>query len=463
MTTSLPAYAFSVNDIRFGSHPDKIRMVLELSDIQPFRVQTARNPWQMIIDMPDFEWHAANIGRPQGATITSIRQGALQAGISRIVIDFQHPVVIASAFILPRDAANNKPDRLVIDFKRSDEAVFNAQGGKTFGKLQVPPFENAAAVQQNSAHPTARPQMTATESNPSHTLPGPITIPARKPLPPVADNSSAIPLETTLETASATPQVVDVGTPVPQRKPEAYAPDKSLHKSGEKPVIVIDPGHGGVDPGALGANGVYEKQITLGMAKALKEELERTGRYKVVLTREKDTYLKLYKRVDFARQHNADLFISLHADSIGKANVQGASVYTLSEKASDEQTALLADRENRADLIAGLDLNTSDEQVATILVDLTMRDTMNQSKFFANKLVDHLDNNIKMLENPHRYAGFAVLKAPDIPSVLIEMGFMSNPREAEQLAKPEYRRTLARALVTGIDAYFNKLHQMQRS
>lgn len=461
--TPLPAAAFSVNDIRFGSHPDKIRMVLELSEVQAFRAQATRDPWQMVIDLPAFEWRATNIGRPQGASITSIRQGTLQPGLSRIVIDFQHPVVISSAFILPRDPANSKPDRLVIDFKRTDEAGFSAHGGQSFGKLAIPGQVSAAAPSAPRERAAVKPPMAVTESNPSQTLPGPITIPARKPSSPLARQTP--PPDTHTETATLTPQVVEVATaPVPERKPEAAAPQKSAHVSGKKPVIVIDAGHGGVDPGALGANGISEKHITLSMAKTLKEELERSGRYKVVLTRDKDIYHKLYKRVAIARQHNADLFISLHADSIGKANVQGASIYTLSDKASDEQTALLADRENRADLIAGLDLNTDDEQVATILVNLTLRDTMNQSRFFANKLVSHLgDKRIKMLENPHRYAGFAVLKAPDIPSVLIEMGFMSNPREAEQLAKPEYRRNLAVALVSGIDAYFSKLQQMQKS
>lgn len=425
----MPAHAFAVNDIRFGSHPDKIRMVLELSDVQAFRASTLENPWRMVIDMPSFDWNVTNIGRAQGVTITSIRQGALQPGIGRIVIDFQHPVSISSAFILPRDPAAHKPDRLVVDFARIDEAGFRRQQNKVFGKLIVPGDAGFVA------------------STPAPSVPAPVN----------------------------NVQVVDVGAvtqaqipsaesaPVPSRKPAYDAPLKATDPD-RKRIIVIDAGHGGVDPGALGANGVYEKQVTLNMAKTLKEELEKTGRYKVLLTREKDVYLKLYKRVEFARANHADLFISLHADSIGKANVRGASIYTLSEKASDEQTALLADRENRADLIAGMDLDTSDEQVATILVDLTMRDTMNQSKFFANKLVGHMgDSSVNMLENPHRYAGFAVLKAPDIPSVLIEMGFMSNPREADQLTRPEYRRTLARSLVNGIDAYFTKLQQMQRS
>ncbi len=422
-TSHAQSRSFAVNDIRFGSHPGKIRMVLELSEVQPFRAFVMDNPWRMAIDMPSFEWHAANIGRPQGASITSIRQGALQPGTSRIVIDFQHPVAISSAFILPRDRAANKPDRLVIDFNRTDENGFAAARNQIFGKLQVPGNANPAMA----AAPT------------------PVNTPVTHKAEPV--------------TVAHTESVL----PVPERKPAHDAPLKAP-AAGKKPVIVIDAGHGGVDPGALGANGVYEKQITLNMARTLKEELEKTGRYKVLLTRSKDAYLKLYKRVEFARANQADLFISLHADSIGKSNVRGASIYTLSEKASDEQTALLADRENRADLIAGMDLNTSDEQVATILVDLTMRDTMNQSKFFANKLVGHMeDGSIQMLDNPHRYAGFAVLKAPDIPSVLIEMGFMSNPREAEQLNKPEYRRTMARSLIKGIDGYFAKLQQMQRS
>ena len=421
------AYAFAINDIRFGTHPDKVRMVIELSEIKPFRTFAMESPSRLIIDMPSFDWNVSNIGRAQGATVTSIRQGTLQPGIGRIVIDFQHPVKIDSAFILPRDPAASKPDRLVIDFERTTAQGLQAQNQKIFGKLQVPGDENPTTVTTTT---------TAKQERPAAVIE---------------------------EIAEVAPPIEIAAAPIPTRKPAHDAPLKTP-AAGKKPIIVIDPGHGGVDPGALGANGVYEKQVTLNMAKALKEELEATGRYKVLLTREKDAYLKLYKRVEFARMNHADLFISLHADSIGKSNVSGASIYTLSEKASDEQTALLADRENRADLIAGMDLDTNDEQVATILVDLTMRDTMNQSKFFANKLVGHMDDgSIKMLENPHRYAGFAVLKAPDIPSVLIEMGFMSNPREAAQLTKPEYRRTLARSLVKGIDGYFAKLAQMQRS
>lgn len=433
------AHAFSVNDIRFGTHPEKVRMVVDLSEAKAFRTFAMENPSRLIIDMPSFDWNVGNVGRAQGATVSSIRQGALQPGIGRIVIDFQHPIKIDAAFILPRDPGANKPDRLVVDFTRTTPQGFAAAHGKVFGKLQVP----------GDSNPVMASAASTTMTLPAET----IAAPNRNTV--AVAEVEDLPLPVVAQTSAA--------APIPERKPANDEPLKAP-TSGKKPLIVIDAGHGGVDPGALGANGVYEKQITLNMAKALKEELEASGRYRVLLTREKDTYLKLYKRVEFARMNHADLFISLHADSIGKSNVSGASIYTLSEKASDEQTALLADRENRADLIAGMDLDTNDEQVATILVDLTMRDTMNQSKFFANKLVTHMDDgSIKMLDNPHRYAGFAVLKAPDIPSVLIEMGFMSNPKEANQLNKPEYRRTLARSLAKGIDGYFAKLQQMQRT
>lgn len=235
---------------------------------------------------------------------------------------------------------------------------------------------------------------------------------------------------------------------------------KSLPRA--KYIVVLDPGHGGVDPGATGANDVAEKNVVLALARELRKQLEASGRYEVFLTRDSDTFIKLSDRVKFARQKNADLFVSIHADSINKAGVSGASIYTLSETASDEQTAKLAERENRADLIAGIDLSHEDEDVANILVDIAMRDTMNQSKFFANKVVNSFgQRRVSLLESPHRHAGFAVLKAPDIPSVLVEAGFMSNKREASLLATTEHRRKIANAMKEGIDRYFDHVDKMK--
>jgi N-acetylmuramoyl-L-alanine amidase len=191
--------------------------------------------------------------------------------------------------------------------------------------------------------------------------------------------------------------------------------------------------------------------------------LENTGRYRVSLTRDKDIFIKLRDRVTIAREKQADLFISFHADSIEKGGVSGVSIYTLSEKASDAQSAKLAAQENRADLIAGIDLTVEDEDVANILVDLAMRDTMNQSNFFANKLVQNFKaDSVKLLDSPHRSAGFAVLKAPDIPSVLIEAGFMSNKKEVEMLSSPSHRKKIAGSVRDAIEAYFEQVRKNQR-
>lgn len=230
----------------------------------------------------------------------------------------------------------------------------------------------------------------------------------------------------------------------------------------QAPLVIIDPGHGGIDPGAVGANKVYEKHVVLKLGKELAAQLKADG-YRVLMTRETDVFIKLSDRVKFARKHGGDLFISIHADSLENHNVRGASIYTLSEKASDAQTARLAARENKADLIAGIDLSVEDQDVANILVDLAMRETSNQSNFFANTLVDNFKtHSLRLLQTPHRSAGFAVLKAPDIPSVLVEAGFMSNRKEAEMLNSSSHRKQIASALKKGVDRYFEQVRKNQR-
>lgn len=222
-------------------------------------------------------------------------------------------------------------------------------------------------------------------------------------------------------------------------------------------MIILDPGHGGQDPGAHGANGMYEKTIVLAVAHELRKQLEDSGKYRVKMTRETDVFIPLRGRVNFARKHKGDLFISLHADSIRDSSVTGASVYTLSNTASDRETAKLADRENKSDVIAGVDLSSQEDDIADILIDLAARDTMNQSNFLANTVVGSFRNNqIKTLDTAHRSAGFAVLKAMDIPSVLVEMGYLTNRNEVERLSSPMHRKKIAAALKSSIDAFFQK-------
>ena len=222
----------------------------------------------------------------------------------------------------------------------------------------------------------------------------------------------------------------------------------------KKKTIVIDAGHGGKDSGAIGINKILEKNVTLTVAKKLKKKLEEQN-FKVILTRNSDLYLKLRKRVIVARNNKSDLFISLHADYHKNKNVNGVSVYTLSEKASDKEAEALARRENKEDLIDGLDLSVESKEVTNILIDLAQRETMNQSSYFVNFLLDELKNKTKLLQRTHRFAGFAVLKAPDIPSVLIEMGYLSNRNDAKLLTNSKYHDKLVNGITKAIKRYFS--------
>ncbi len=198
------------------------------------------------------------------------------------------------------------------------------------------------------------------------------------------------------------------------------------------------------------------------MARELKKRLERTGRFKALLTRDRDIFIRLRDRVQVARDAKAELFISIHADSVRDKSIKGSAVYTLSEKASDREAQELADKENKADLIAGVDLTYETPEVTNILIDLAQRESMNQSARFAATLVKELRRNIKVLRNSHRFAGFAVLKAPDIPSVLFEMGFLSNPSDERALRSRKYRARLAAMVVRSMEAYFARIEEATR-
>ena len=238
---------------------------------------------------------------------------------------------------------------------------------------------------------------------------------------------------------------------------KAKPPEPPRHDT--ERVVVLDAGHGGNDPGAPGVNGVPEKSITLAVAKEAYALLKASGRYRPLLTRNRDVYIKLRDRVAFARANHADLFISLHADSLDNRRVRGATVYTLSETASDAEAAALAERENRADIVAGVDLAREAPEVADILIDLARRETMNYSARFANYLIPELDRRLVLRRNSHRFAGFVVLKAPDVPSILLEMGYMSNATDAAMLTSKAGQKRIAQALLKSVDRYFDTVEQ----
>ena len=243
------------------------------------------------------------------------------------------------------------------------------------------------------------------------------------------------------------------------KAPRTVAPIKDPRTRTGKYVVVIDPGHGGVDPGASGRSGVLEKDLALKVGRQLRDQLKSTGRYKVVMTRDKDIFHSLTDRVEIARQADADLFISLHADTIKSSKVRGASVYTLSEKASDKEADALAQKENRSDIIAGVDISQESTDVSMILIELSQRETMNRSVHFAELLMPEMSKETKLLRNTHRFAGFQVLKAPDVPSVLIELGYMSNREDEKNLKSAKWRGKVAKSISIAVGQHFKAAEQ----
>ena len=263
-----------------------------------------------------------------------------------------------------------------------------------------------------------------------------------------------ISLNTAGNAAAAPAAAAPAAAAVPALAPAPVKAPKEKSRDA-RPVIVIDAGHGGVDPGALGAGGVHEKDIVFAYAQALKQALLATGRYRVVMTRDDDRFIMLRERVVLARRAGGQLFISLHADSAPDGEARGLSVYTLSETASDKQAAALAERENRVDVVYGMDLSDKSQDVAGILLSLAQRDTVSKSASLAELFMHALaSQGVALLQNTHRFAGFAVLKSPDIPSVLVELGFVTHPREVRLLQSAAYRARIIKGLVAGADDYF---------
>jgi N-acetylmuramoyl-L-alanine amidase len=225
----------------------------------------------------------------------------------------------------------------------------------------------------------------------------------------------------------------------------------------KRPLVVIDPGHGGIDTGTKGPNGELEKDIVLDFAQRLRDRIEKAGKYRVLMTRTDDTFIPLGERVHLARNAGAALFVSIHADSLPKkeGDAQGATVYTLSDTATDSESARLAEQENRADVIAGVDLKDEPDDVAGILLDLAQRETKSFSVQFAHRLVGEMKGATRMYKSPLKSAGFKVLRAPDVPSVLVELGYVSNKEDLQSLLSEAWRERTAASVAQAIDGFFS--------
>ena len=369
----------------------------------------------------------------RAASVNNIRLGEKTASTARIVVDLSHQVP-HNVFTL------KQPARLVVDlpetkFVISEKQLQNKEYLKTVRLNYTPKGEGRIVLEFFNDVTIKKAFVLAPQSG--------------------FDWRLVVDLEFAAD-APAAPQFSEMKTPAaPPPAPAVQENDEDTRKK----LIVLDPGHGGKDPGAIGVSGVQEKTLTLAMAKQLRDKLLRSGRYDVRMTRDTDVAVSLGSRRKFGHDVGADLFISIHADSIRKPETRGLSVYTLSETASDKEAEKLAERENKADIIAGLDLSGETQEVTDILIDLARRETNNLSSFFAEILVKELQKVVYLLPRTHRFAGFAVLKGPDVPSMLIEMGYLSNKEEERLLRQSAYRDKLAEATFFAIDRYFQEKHR----
>lgn len=384
---------------------------------------TLPNPPRLAIDLPTFRWVAPKDGLQQyhGRLIGQLRYARNTEDKSRIVLQLNAPVRVER---LSPVTSNHLRLRLIPLAPLPAPATPPIQAATPPREARLPAMQRDHSphtpMENTLNHPNARPELQSTSS----WAPVPVARPAAK----------------------AAPQTARVETSPSAEPPQTVAP---------RPMIVIDAGHGGQDPGASGVNGAQEKFITLAYAKELKQELEATGRYRVTLTRDRDFFIPLRGRVDIARKAHGNMFISIHADSAPGAEARGLSMYTLSNTASDAESAKLAARENKADIINGVDLSGASKDVTDILIELAQRNSMARSGNFAQNLIGGMrSSSVNMITQPHRTAGFAVLKAPDMPSALIEIGFLSHPQEEQALQTEAMRERIAGAIVKGIDSYF---------
>jgi len=385
------------SDVRIAGDAKQTRFILDLDKKIDLRAFTLGNPYRVVIDIPQVTFHLpADAGAKGRGLIKAFRYGLVMPGGSRLVFDLSGPAKIEKAYVL--DAANDQPPRLVLELAAVDKAAF----------VQSPITDKTAGDK------TARDK-----------------IPSDKPpeLRPAVGTAPAV-----AETAPAT------------------------ETRDRRPVIVIDPGHGGIDNGTQAQSGETEKGIVLAFALALRDRIEQSGKYRVILTRDDDTFIPLGDRVKIARSHNAALFVSIHADALPRreGDAQGATIYTLSDRASDAEAERLAESENKADAIGGVNLTEEPTEVADILIDLVQRETRTFSNRFARTLMGEMKNAMRMHKHPLKSAGFKVLKAPDVPSALIELGYVSNKDDLKHLVSDSWRSRTVVAVAQAIDAFLAK-------
>ena len=360
----------------------------------------------------------------------------------RITVRFDEGVRKATAFVLA------DPDRIAVDFEGADKGARVEPAGPVVRVRQSAFAGDTTRVVFDMAEPTT---FTGGKLAPDGRA---LTLDLSTVAPENMDMlaSTAKRVWTVDPPRMSTPPARRYSLTIPLRS-RGQLPKVRIAGPAGRPLVVIDAGHGGHDPGAIGPGGEREKDVTLALARAIRDELLSGGRVRVAMTRDDDRFLVLGERSRTARALGADLFISVHADAAGP-EASGATIYTLSEVASDRQAARLAARENRADIINGVNLGAESSDVSSILIDLAQRETMNASSRFADLVHREAAPALPFKRDYHRMAGFAVLKAPDTPAILFEAGYITSPRDVERLLSPEGRRAIAVTLRRATDVHF---------
>ena len=376
-----------------------LRLVIETDKPLDAKLLLLHDPWRLVIDSVGLTWNVPGLessGQLSSGLATAYRFGHPKEGTGRIVVEMNAPASPERVFVLPSRELGGH--RLVVDLIDKGLRRFKlAQKSLLVNGLAVIQSTQAQEVDMAARH---------------YALPQPVS------------------------------QHAKVASPVPRPS----APDR-------KWIVAIDAGHGGKDPGAVGLAGTKEKEITLAAAQQLASDLRKTGKVSSRLIRSSDQFYKLRQRIEIARDMGADIFISLHADSAPRKAARGISVFTLSDTASDKEAAYIAQQENKADLVGGPDLAVEDPAAANALLSMFQRETMNESSRLAAAILNEIRDMPGGDKRGHRFAGFAVLKSPDIPSVLVEMGFLSNKEDEKNLNSERYRDKLTQRLSTAIVSY----------
>ncbi|MBC7505705.1 MAG: N-acetylmuramoyl-L-alanine amidase [Sandarakinorhabdus sp.] len=440
LAAATPAFAARITAVTIA--PGVVTLTTD-APIIAAHTMALSDPDRLVIDVP-----ALLTGPLTGAgagSVSGLRGAMFAPGIARLVIDLAGPLEIVSA---KTDDAS-----LVLTLRRIPPATFAEivkRGRRPLPVLTAPgTAPPRAPADEGFELPTTMFGAPPSPTIPSPTTPSP-TPPSRTPaaLPPVP---LVIP---PLVAGPQTPAVLDAAPPTTETPPSAKSRAPGVRaRSGGKPLVVIDAGHGGKDVGATSINGAYEKAVTLAIAREAARLLEKSGRLRVKLTRADDRFIPLGGRVAIARAARADLFISIHADAALNAEARGASVYTLSAVASDAVAARLAARENKADIIGGVNLGVEAPEVGDIMIDLSRRATTNVSVAFAEILQDELSSRMPFRGEFHHFAGFYVLKAPDVPSVLLETGYVTNGDDSDFLFSDSGRRRVAQGIAHAIERH----------